>query len=92
MRAGEVPEGFDARRSASAREYRYRIDTADVPDPFSARYVWHRPGAIDVAAMRVAARPLIGDHDFASFCRHPGADRSTVRDLERCTVAARANS
>jgi len=28
----------------------------------------------------------VGSHDFASFCRHPGAERSTVRDLQRLTI------
>jgi tRNA pseudouridine38-40 synthase len=37
--------------------------------------------------MRTAARLLVGEHDFASFCRHPGGDRSTVRDLRQLTVS-----
>ena len=41
--------------------------------------------------MRAAARHLIGEHDFTSFCRHPGADRSTVRDLQRVTVQRRGD-
>ena len=57
-----------------------------MPDPFSGRYVWHRPGALSVPAMRSAAAALVGEHDFASFCRHPGAGHSTVRDLQRLTV------
>jgi tRNA pseudouridine38-40 synthase len=85
--AAYAPEGFDARFSATAREYRYTIDTAEVPDPFTARFVWHRPGALLVPSMRVAALALIGEHDFASFCRHPGPDRSTTRDLRRLTIA-----
>jgi tRNA pseudouridine38-40 synthase len=36
--------------------------------------------------MRRAAAPLVGEHDFASFCRHPGEGRSTVRDLQRLTI------
>jgi tRNA pseudouridine38-40 synthase len=36
--------------------------------------------------MRKASAVLVGSHDFASFCRHPGAGRSTVRDLQRLTV------
>src|SRR5262245_10975322 len=36
-----APDGFDARFSASAREYRYRIDAGPWPDPFEARFVWH---------------------------------------------------
>ncbi|HEX7463568.1 MAG TPA: tRNA pseudouridine(38-40) synthase TruA, partial [Actinomycetota bacterium] len=42
--ARRAPDGFDARRSATAREYRYRIDIGPVPDPFTARFVWHHPG------------------------------------------------
>jgi tRNA pseudouridine38-40 synthase len=99
--ARAAPNGFDARFSATAREYRYRIDLGEVPDPFTARYVWHRPGEPAVAEMRRAASLLIGEHDFASFCRRPPDDRHTVRDLERLSivredtrleVAARANA
>jgi tRNA pseudouridine38-40 synthase len=79
-------EGFDARFSASARDYVYRIHEAALPDPFTARFVWHRPGHLRQGPMREAARLLAGTHDFASFCRHPGGDRSTVRDLRRLTV------
>src|SRR4051794_37069860 len=48
LRASVAPSRFDARRSATAREYRYRIDTGEVPDPFTARFVWHRPGALSL--------------------------------------------
>jgi len=81
-----APEAFNARFSATAREYRYRIDTAPWPDPFEARFVWHRPGDLDVTAMREAARPLLGEHDFASFCRRPQSG-GTVRRLERLSIA-----
>ena len=84
-----APDGFDARFSATAREYRYRIDERDPPDPFVARYAWSRLGRLAVAPMRAAARALVGERDFASFCRHPGADRSTVRNLTTLTVARR---
>jgi tRNA pseudouridine38-40 synthase len=79
-------EGFDARFSATAREYRYRIDTEAWPDPFEARFVWHRPGSLAVAPMREAVRPLLGEHDFASFCRRPQSG-GTVRRLERLSIA-----
>jgi tRNA pseudouridine38-40 synthase len=84
--AVRAPEGFDARRSATARHYRYRIRTDDVPDPFTARFEWHRPGRYRVGAMRDAARHLAGRHDFASFCRRPPQGGSTVRVLRRLTV------
>lgn len=90
-RTGYAPDGFDARFSASSRSYRYTIDTAELPDPFTARFVWHRPGGLRLAPMREAARQLEGEHDFASFCRHPGKGRSTVRNLLHLKVSSRGS-
>ncbi|MGH2652968.1 MAG: tRNA pseudouridine(38-40) synthase TruA [Actinomycetota bacterium] len=84
--AARAPEWFDARRSARARQYRYRVRTAALPDPFTARYEWHRPGTYRLGAMRRAARLLEGEHDFTSFSR-PGPT-SPVRGLERLSVRA----
>lgn len=84
--ACEAREGFDARFSATAREYRYVIDSAPVADPFTARYVWHRPTELSIGRMRVAARLLVGEHDFTSFCRSPGRGKATVRDLQSVSV------
>jgi tRNA pseudouridine38-40 synthase len=84
-----APEGFDARFSASARVYRYRVDTGPFPDPFSARFVWHRPGELSLPRMRAVARPLVGEHDFASFGRPHQVGGPTVRRLERLTVTRR---
>jgi tRNA pseudouridine38-40 synthase len=85
LRARRVPNGFDARRSATARHYRYTVRTGEVPNPFTARYEWHRPGTYRLAPMRASARHLVGTHDFASFCR-PVPGRSTVRTLHRLTI------
>ncbi len=89
VRASRAPEWFDARFSAGTREYRYRIREADIPDPFTARFVWDRPGRLSLTPMRAAARLLVGEHDFRSFCRHPGGDRSTVRRLDVLAVRRR---
>lgn len=86
---GLAPSGFDARHSATGREYVYRIDTGPVPSPFSARFVWHRPGRPSIGPMRSAARLLQGRHDFASFCRAPKLPASTVRTLRRLAVSSR---
>jgi tRNA pseudouridine38-40 synthase len=91
MDARLVVDGFDARFSATAREYRYRIDVAPWPDPFEARYVWHRPGALSLGAMRGAARHLVGEHDFSAFCRSAGQGASNVRRLERLAVSRAAD-
>ncbi len=66
-----VPQGFDARFSALWRRYRYTVLNRPVPDPFLARTTWHVPEPLDVAALRLAADPLVGEHDFTSFCRAP---------------------
>jgi tRNA pseudouridine38-40 synthase len=86
LQARRAPAGFDARRSARAREYRYRLRIAEVPDPFAARYEWHRPGRYRVREMRLAAGLLEGEHDFASFCRVPKDGGSTIRRLDRLAV------
>jgi tRNA pseudouridine38-40 synthase len=82
-----APADFDARFSATAREYRYRIDTGAVADPFSARWVWHREGELSVPRMRAGGASLLGEPDFASFCRRPPGEGSTTRRVERVAVS-----
>jgi tRNA pseudouridine38-40 synthase len=89
LEAAEAPEGFDARRSATAREYRYRLNAGPVPDAFDARFVWHHPGELSLTAMREAARALLGERDFASFCRR--STGTTFRDLQRLSIVRSAS-
>jgi len=77
---GVAPEGWDARRSALARTYRYTVVTGPVPDPFRAGFVWWHPGPLDRRAMDLACDALVGEHDFASFCRRQG-DATLVRNV-----------
>jgi tRNA pseudouridine38-40 synthase len=75
--AEPAPAGFDARRSATARRYRYLVWNAPVPDPLLDRLAWHVPGPLDLRAMVAATDAVVGEHDFAAFCRRPpGTDRS----------------
>src|SRR6266536_749333 len=72
--AAWAPEGFDARFSARRRTYVYRIDDSGGPDPLTRGYVLAWPRPLDLERMRAAAAPLIGEHDFAAFCRRrPGS-------------------
>ena len=81
-RADEVDAGFDARFSAEWRHYRYTILNAHEPDPFLEGTTWHVPHALDLSLMRMACDPLIGEHDFSSFCRRPKeGDHSMVRRI-----------
>ena len=78
-----VPAVFDARFSALRRHYLYRLSTAPYGvEPLQARYTTAWPRDLDVGAMALASRELLGLHDFGAFCRHrEGA--TTVRDLQR---------
>jgi tRNA pseudouridine38-40 synthase len=80
---GAAPEGFDARFSALSRRYVYRVaDTAWGVEPLYRHMTAHWPRPLDADAMRMAAQALLGEHDFAAFCRRrEGA--TTVRSLSR---------
>jgi len=83
--AAWAPEGFDARFSARRRTYVYRIDDSGGPDPLTRGYVLAWPRPLDLERMRSAAAPLVGEHDFAAFCRQrPGS--STRRRLRSIGV------
>jgi tRNA pseudouridine38-40 synthase len=81
FRIAPAPPGFDARFSALRRRYAYRVsDNPGGLDPLRRHDVlWHkRP--LDLDAMNLAAAGLLGEHDFAAFCRHrEGA--TTIRRL-----------
>jgi tRNA pseudouridine38-40 synthase len=80
---GRAAPGFDARFSALRRHYLYRLSTAPYGvEPKEARFVTAWPRPMDVDAMNVASRDLLGLNDFAAFCRRrEGA--TTIRDLQR---------
>jgi tRNA pseudouridine38-40 synthase len=75
----EVNQDFDARFSAIWRRYTYRVNDG-MTNPLERRFTlaWHAP--LDEDRMNAAAELLIGEHDFAGFCKQrEGA--STVREL-----------
>jgi tRNA pseudouridine38-40 synthase len=80
-----VPPAFDARFSALRRHYRYRVTTAPSgAEPLRARDTLAWPYALDVDAVNAASALLLGEHDFAAFCkRREGA--TTVRELQKLT-------
>ena len=64
-----VEDDFHARFSAVSRAYRYQIVNRFVHDPLRARSSWHVKAPLDLEAMNEATAVLVGEHDFASFCR-----------------------
>ncbi len=78
-----APPGFDARFSPLFRRYVYRVSDAPYGvEPLRRRDVlWHRH-PLDVDRMNEAAALLVGEHDFAAFCKkREGA--TTIRELLR---------
>lgn len=77
-----VPAAFDARFAALRRHYRYRVATAPHgAEPLRARDTLAWPHPLDVDAVTAASTLLLGEHDFAAFCkRREGA--TTVRALQ----------
>lgn len=80
-----APEGFDARFSAVARRYVYRVcDETALRDPLRRHHVLWSRRPLDVAAMHEATQRVLGRHDFAAYCKpRPGA--TTIRTLDELT-------
>ena len=81
-----VSPEFDARFAALWRRYRYRISDADGgPNPLRRHDTVGWKHSLDTDAMAAAAELLLGEHDFAAYCRaRPGA--STFRGLQQLSV------
>jgi tRNA pseudouridine38-40 synthase len=79
--AGLAPAGFDARFSALWRRYEYRVcDDEGAADPLRRHETLWYFRRLDLSAMNEASRFLLGEHDFAAFCRRrEGA--TTIRAL-----------
>jgi tRNA pseudouridine38-40 synthase len=72
-------DDFDARFSAQWRQYRYDIANDPVASPLRSA-AWHVPTPLSLDLLRLACDPLLGEHDFAAFCkRSPNPDATTIR-------------
>jgi len=80
--AREVAPAFDARYSAVARTYEYLVLNRPARSALWAGRAWWLHGSLDVEAMRVASRCLIGEHDFSAFRAVLCQARSPMRRIE----------
>lgn len=79
----EVPADFDARFSATFRRYEYRV--TDAPwgaEPLRRRDTLAWPKPLDLAALNASAAGLVGEHDFAAYCRRK-ENATTLREVTR---------
>ncbi|MEU8865867.1 tRNA pseudouridine(38-40) synthase TruA [Streptomyces umbrinus] len=82
----EAPSGFNARFSAVWRRYAYRVtDNPGGVDPLLRSHVLWHDWPLDVDAMNEAAERLLGEHDFAAYCKkREGA--TTIRTLQQLSL------
>src|SRR5262245_59878159 len=85
-------DGFDARRDATSKLYRYSLWNAPDRSPLRRRRALCLQRPLDLARIRAAAAQLIGSHDFASFQAAGSQVQSSVRTLFRLDVTGAAGS
>ena len=81
--AAAAPPGFDARRDALSRSYRYRLFTRRAPSAFERDRALHWPHSVDRSALDECAALLAGRHQFTAFTPtqtdHVHFERNVVR-------------
>ncbi|MGI5860485.1 MAG: tRNA pseudouridine(38-40) synthase TruA [Myxococcales bacterium] len=86
VKAEEVDESFDARRSARGKVYRYRIVNRPCRAPLERRFAWEVFRPLDCEAMQRAGASLLGRHDFSAFRASDCEAATTVREVRRLSV------
>jgi len=87
LAAAAVEDTFDARFSAVARHYLYRIVNRRAPLAVEHGRAWRVPRPLDAAAMHEAAQRLLGRHDFTTFRSAHCQANSPLRTLDRLDVS-----
>jgi len=67
LETAPAPAGFDARRDARSRSYRYRVLASPIPSPFERGRSLLWPHRLDREALEACAAALVGTHDFTAF-------------------------
>ena len=82
-----VGDDFEARFSARARHYEYRILNRRAPAAIARNEVWHVPMPLDIVRMNAAAQLILGQHDFTTFRSAECQVKSPIRTLDAFTVS-----
>jgi len=85
--AEAVPDSFEARFSALARHYEYRVLNRRARPALDDYRLWHCPMALDAEAMHAAAQLIVGKHDFTTFRAAECQAKSPVKTLDRLDVS-----
>jgi tRNA pseudouridine38-40 synthase len=81
LQAKQAGDDFHARKSATAKEYRYRLIRADILSPLDARFGVRIDPRIDLEAAKEASLSLLGEHDFSAFARSGGSHFNPRRSI-----------
>ena len=86
-----VSPRFHARLNAKTKTYVYRVWNSNMPCVFDRKFVYVDPRPVDLAIMQRAAEQYVGQHDFSAFCANKNMKKSTVRYIEKFTIAQQGN-
>lgn len=85
-----VSSNFHVRYSSRGKWYRYRVSLDHFVNPFKRFYTGHFPYPVDIKKMQLAAKDLLGKHDFTSFAASGGQIKNKVRTMYYVKVTKEA--
>lgn len=91
IKSEAVGDDFEARFSAKARHYEYRILNRRARAALEHKRVWHVSTQLDVDAMHMAAQTILGQHDFTTFRAAECQAKSPIRTLDKLDVFRQAD-
>lgn len=82
----EVATDFHPRYNTKSKEYVYKINNAEIRDPFSANYMYYYHRHIDADYLNAEAQAYVGSHDYKGFCSVKSDVENTVRNVKAFSV------
>ncbi len=82
----QVNDSFNARFDSRGKRYEYGLLVSKVPRPLRRRYAWEVHKPLDVTAMRMAAKHMLGEHDFSCFQGQGCSAPHAIRELTAITI------
>jgi len=84
--AFDVDAEFNSRFSSIGKRYIYKIHNSGISNPFTGRFCWKFPYKLNIDEMQKASQYFVGEHDFSAFMAAGGSQKTTVRNVYKCTV------
>ena len=91
MKAEQVFEDFHPQFKAKNKSYTYKVYNDNIINPVYNNYAWHVKPYLDIDKMNLAAKTLIGEHDFNAFCAAGSVVKSTIRTVYSLDVTRDGN-